>query len=445
MAENITRIPPNNIDAEKSVLGAVLVSPDVMMDILDIVKADDFYRKDHEIIFSAMTDLFNLNRPIDVVTVTEKLSQQGVLDKVGGIPYLGSLADEVPLASNAPQYAGIVAEKALQRRLIKCGQDIVKNAFEPEGDVSIVLEKAEQSVLDVMQNRASKAYVQIKDVMPGVFNILEQASKSNGMSGIATGFYDLDQMTAGLHNSDLVIVAGRPAMGKTAFMLNMARNIAVKERQPVAIFNLEMSKEQLATRMLSTESGVESEKLRNGNLGDSDWTQIAEGMSVLSNAPIYFDDSSDISVQSIRSKCRKLKMEKDIKVVFIDYLQLMTNNGGRHNDSRANEVSDMSRALKVMARELNIPVIVGSQVSRGVESRQDKRPMMSDLRESGAIEQDADIIMFLYRDEVYNKETEYKGVAELIIGKHRNGATGTCNLVFDAEHSAFKNMSPMKP
>jgi len=252
-------------------------------------------------------------------------------------------------------------------------------------------------------------------------------------------------MTAGLHNSDLVIVAGRPAMGKTAFMLNMARNIAVKERQPVAIFNLEMSKEQLATRMLSTESGVESEKLRNGNLGDSDWTQIAEGMSVLSNAPIYFDDSSDISVQSIRSKCRKLKMEKDIKVVFIDYLQLMTNNGGRHNDSRANEVSDMSRALKVMARELNIPVIVGSQVSRGVESRQDKRPMMSDLRESGAIEQDADIIMFLYRDEVYNKETEYKGVAELIIGKHRNGATGTCNLVFDAEHSAFKNMSPMKP
>lgn len=444
MAENSTRIPPNNIDAEKSVLGSILVSPDVMMDISDIVKADDFYRKDHEIIFSAMWDLFNANKPIDVVTVTEKLSQLGVLDKVGGIPYLGSLADEVPLASNAPQYAGIVAEKALQRRLIKCGQDIAKNAYEPEGDVAAVLEKAEQSVLDVMQNRASKAYVQIKDVMPGVFNILEQASKSNGYSGIPTGFYDLDQMTAGLHNSDLIIVAGRPAMGKTAFMLNMARNIAVKERLPVAIFNLEMSKEQLATRMLSTESGVESEKLRNGNLADSDWTQIATGMSVLSDAPIYFDDSSDISIQSIRSKCRKLKMERDIKVVFIDYLQLMQGKSGK-SDSRTQEVGDISRSLKVMARELNIPVIVGSQVNRELEKRSDKRPMMSDLRESGSIEQDADIVMFLYRDEVYNKDTEYKGVAELIVAKHRNGATGTCNMVFDAEHSAFKNMSPIKP
>ncbi len=444
MAENNTRIPPNNIDAEKSVLGAILVLADVIMDVTDIVKPEDFYRKDHEIIFSAMMELFNANKPIDVVTVTEKLSQMGVLEKVGGIPYLGSLADEVPLASNAPQYATIVAEKALQRRLIKCGQDITKNAFDTEGDVTAVLEKAEQSVLDVMQNRASKSYIQIKDVLPGVFNILEQASKSNGMSGIPTGFYDLDQMTAGLHNSDLIIVAGRPAMGKTAFMLNMARNIAVKENLPVAIFNLEMSKEQLATRMLSTESGVESEKLRNGNLEDSDWTQIAEGMSALSGAPIYFDDSSDISIQSIRSKCRKLKMEKDIKVVFVDYLQLMQGKVGK-SDSRTNEVADISRSLKVMARELNIPVIVGSQVNRELEKRNDKRPMMSDLRESGSIEQDADIVMFLYRDEVYNKETEFKGVAELIVAKHRNGATGTCNLVFDAAHSAFKNMSTIKP
>ena len=444
MAEGNVRIPPNNIDAEKSVLGAVLVSPDAFMDIIDIIKPDDFYRKDHETIFSAMMDLFNANKPIDVVTVTEKLSALGVLDKVGGIPYLGSLADEVPLASNAPQYANIVAEKALQRRLIKCAQDISKNAYEPEGDVVAALEFAEQSVLDVMQNRASKSYVQIKDVLPEVFTKLEEASKSNGLSGISTGFYDLDKMTAGLHDSDLVLVAGRPAMGKTAFMLNMARHAAVKERVPVAIFNLEMSKQQLATRMLSTESGVESEKLRNGDLADSDWTKIAEGMSVLSGAPIYFDDSTDVSVQSIRAKCRKLKMEKDIKLVFVDYLQLMQGKAGR-SDSRTQEVGDISRSLKVMARELNVPVVVGSQVNRELEKRGDKRPMLSDLRESGSIEQDADIVMFLYRDEVYNPETEYKGVAEVILAKHRNGATGTCNLIFDAEHSAFKNMSPMKP
>ncbi len=444
MAEGNVRIPPNNIDAEKSVLGAILVSPDALIDIIDIIRPDDFYRKDHETIFSAMMDLFNANRPIDVVTVTEKLSSLGVLDKVGGIPYLGSLADEVPLASNAPQYASIVAEKALQRRLIKCAQDISKNAYEPEGDVSAALEFAEQSVLDVMQNRASKSYVQIKDVLPDVFTKLEEASKSRGISGIPTGFYDLDKMTAGLHDSDLVLVAGRPAMGKTAFMLNIARYAAVRERVPVAIFNLEMSKQQLATRMLSTESGVESEKLRNGDLADSDWTKIAEGMSVLSGAPIYFDDSTDVSVQSIRAKCRKLKMEKDIKLVFVDYLQLMQGRMGK-SDSRAQEVGDISRSLKVMARELNVPVIVGSQVNRELEKRADKRPMLSDLRESGSIEQDADIVMFLYRDEVYNAETEFKGVAEVIVAKHRNGATGTCNLIFDAEHSAFKNMSSMKP
>ena len=444
MADSNVRIPPNNIDAEKSVLGSVLVSPDAIMDVIDLIRPEDFYRKDHETIFQAMLDLFNANKPIDVVTVTDRLSASGALEQVGGIPYLGSLADEVPLASNAPQYAGIVAEKALQRRLIKCAQDISRNAYEPEGDVSAALEFAEQSVLDVMQNRASKSYVQIKDVLPEVFTKLEEASQSKGISGIPTGFYDLDKMTAGLHNSDLVLVAGRPAMGKTAFMLNIARYAAVRERVPVAIFNLEMSKQQLATRMLSTESGVESEKLRNGELADSDWTKIAEGMSVLSGAPIYFDDSTDVSVQSIRAKCRKLKMEKDIKLVFVDYLQLMQGKAGR-SDSRTQEVGDISRSLKVMARELDVPVIVGSQVNRELEKRADKRPMLSDLREAGSIEQDADIVMFLYRDEVYNPETQYKGVAEVILAKHRNGATGTCNLIFDAEHSAFKNMSAMKP
>lgn len=443
MAEKGVRIPPNNIDAEKSVLGAVLVSPDTLMDVVDLIRKDDFYRKDHAMIFEAMMDLFNKNQPIDVVTVTERLAQTGVLDKVGGIPYVASLAEEVPLVSNAVQYANIVSEKALQRRLIKCAQDISQTAYEPEGDVTQALEFAEQSVLDVMQNRARKSYVAIKDVLPDVFTILEEASKSKGISGIPTGFYDLDKMLSGLHNSDLILVAGRPAMGKTAFMLNMARFAAVRHKIPVAIFNLEMSKQQLATRMLSTEAEVESQKLRSGELADSDWTKIAEGMSVLSDAPIYFDDSTDISVQSIRAKCRKLKMEKDIKLVFIDYLQLMQGKQG-HSDNRTQEVADISRSLKVMARELDVPVIVGSQVNRELEKRSDKRPMLSDLRESGSIEQDADIVLFLYRDEVYNPNTEFKGVAEIIVAKHRNGATGTCNLVFDAEHSAFKNMATQR-
>ena len=439
MAESSIRIPPNNIDAEKSVLGAVLVSPDAVLDIIDLLRPDDFYRKDHETVFEAVLELFNRNQPIDVVTVAEKLAASGALDKVGGIAYLGSLADEVPLASNAVQYAKIVAEKALQRRLIKCAQEIAKNAYEPEGDVSSVLDFAEQSVLDVAQNRASKSYVQLQDVLPEVFASLEKAALSKGQSGIPTGFYELDKMTAGLHDSDLIIVAGRPGMGKTAFMLNMARHIAVKEHLPVAIFNLEMSKQQLVTRMLSTESGVTGETLRNGTMSDADWRIIAESMGILSGAPVYLDDTTDVSIQSIRAKCRKLKMEKDIKAVFIDYLQLMQ--GTHRSDNRVQEVSDISRSLKVMARELNIPVIVGSQLNRELEKRSDKRPQVSDLRESGSIEQDADIVMFLYREEMYNENTDNKGVAELIIGKHRNGATGKIYLVFDAEHSAFKNMA----
>ncbi len=433
------KIPPNNIDAEKSVLGAVLIDSDMLLEVIEIIKPEDFYRKDHAAIFSAMLQLFGKNQPVDIVTVTEVLSAAGQLQNVGGIPYVASLADEVPLAANAKQYAAIVAEKSIQRRLIKCAQEISAMAYEPEGDVSGILESAEKAIFQVSQNRSGRAYVKIGDVLPDVYSNLAELAMHKGLPGIPTGFVDLDKKLSGLHNSDLILIAARPGMGKTAIMLNIAQYAAVKKNYPVAVFNLEMSKEQLVSRMLSAESEVENEKLRSGELLDSDWKKLAAALPSLGDAPIYFDDSTDISISAIRAKCRKLKLEKDIKLVVVDYLQLMQS-GGR-NDNRVQEVSDISRSLKVMARELNIPVIVGSQLSRSVEQRGDKRPMLSDLRESGAIEQDADIVIFLYRDDYYNPETEFKNVAEVIVAKHRNGSTGTIKLSFEPTRMQFRNMA----
>ncbi len=433
------KIPPNNLEAEKSVIGAVLLSQDVLIDVIDIVKPDDFYSRNNEIIFETIIELFNKNQPVDVITVTERLALKTQLDTVGGIPYVASLADEVPLSSNAKQYATIVAEKSIQRKLIKAAYEISKAAYEPEGDVSHTLEMAEQLIFNVSQNKSNKAYVQLRDVLTSVYTKLESIASMKGIPGIPTGYHDFDKMLSGLQNSDLILIAARPGMGKTAFMLNIAQYAAIKKNIPVAVFNLEMSNEQLATRMLSSESAVESEKLRSGDIHDSDWTKLAEALGPLSEAPIFFDDSTDISVSSIRAKCRKLKMEKDIKLVIIDYIQLMQGSG--RTDNRVQEVSDISRSLKVMAKELNIPVIVGSQLSRDVEKRADKRPMLSDLRESGAIEQDADIVTFLYREDYYDKETKFKNVTEVIVAKHRNGSTGTVKLMFDAERITFKNMT----
>jgi replicative DNA helicase len=438
-AVGTNRIPPHNLDAERSVIGAVLLTSDVLMDVVDIVKPDDFYSRNHASIFETIIELFNQNLPVDVVTVTERLATKGILETVGGIPYIASLADGVPLSSNAKQYATIVAEKSIQRKLIKAAYEISKTAYEPEGDISQALEMAEQLVFGISQNRTGKSYVQLRDVLTTVYNKLEEISLMKGIPGIPTGYHDLDKMLSGLHDSDLILIAARPGMGKTAFMLNIAQYAAINRKVPVAVFNLEMSNEQLATRMLSSVSQVASEKLRSGQIQDDDWTRLAEALGPMSEAPIYFDDATDVNVSSIRAKCRKLKLEKDIKLVIIDYIQLMS--GSKRTDNRVQEVSDISRSLKIMAKELNVPVIVGSQLSRDVEKRGDKRPMLSDLRESGAIEQDADIVMFLYRDDYYNPDTEFKNVTEVIVAKHRNGSTGTVKLMFDPELISFKNMA----
>lgn len=432
-------LPPQNIDAEKSALGAILTDQSVMYDVLEVLNPEDFYRADHSLIFKAMVRLFNQSKPIDIITVTEELSASAELDKAGGPQYIISLTEDVPIVSNALQYASIVADKAVQRRLIKAGGDIAKEAYSPEGDINNLLEMAEKAVFDVSQGRASKAYVKISDVIPIVFEEVTEISQGKDISGIPTGFADLDKILYGLHSPDLVMVAARPGMGKTAFMLNLAQYAAVKKNIPVAVFNLEMSNEQLVKRMISSESGIESEKLRNGQLTPEDWNNFASVFDTLGNAPIYFDDNTDMTVSSIRAKCRKLKLEKGIKMVIVDYLQLMKS--GSYSDSRQNEVSDISRALKVMARELEVPVVVGSQLSREVEKRADKRPMLSDLRESGSIEQDADVVLFLYRDDYYNKESQFKNVAEVIIGKHRNGSTGNVQLAFDPTRMAFRNIS----
>lgn len=432
-------LPPQNIDAEKSALGAILTDQSVMLDVMEVLNPEDFYRADHAAVYKAMVRLFTQSKPIDIITVTEELVSSGELDKAGGAQYIVSLTEEVPIVSNALQYASIVADKAVQRRLIKAGGDIAKAAYEPEGDVGNLIEEAEKAIFNVSQGRATKAYVRISDVLPRVFEEITEISQGKDISGIPTGFTDLDKILYGLHSPDLVMVAARPGMGKTAFMLNLAQYAAVKKNIPVAVFNLEMSNEQLVKRLISSESGITSEKLRNGQLTPDDWNNFASVFDTLGNAPIYFDDNTDMTVSSIRAKCRKLKLEKGIKMVVVDYLQLMKS--GAYSDSRQNEVSDISRALKVMARELDVPVVVGSQLSREVEKRADKRPMLSDLRESGSIEQDADVVMFLYRDDYYNKESQFKNVAEVIIGKHRNGSTGTVQLAFDPAKMAFRNLS----
>lgn len=434
-------LPPQNIDAEKSLLGAILIDQSVILDVMAVVQPEDFYRKDHQLIFESMVLLSNKDQPIDIITVTDQLSSSGNISGAGGVNYVVSLTEDVPLASNAVQYAQIVAEKALQRRLIQAATDIAKMAYEPEGDVPSVLEEAEKKIFNLVQKRNNKSYVRIGELLPGIFEQLTELSMSGALPGIPTGFIDLDKLLSGLQNSDLILIAARPGMGKTALMLNIATNVARKDF-PVAVFNLEMSGEQLAKRILSSESQIEGDKIRNAKFEESEWNRLAETLENFESVPLYIDDSTDVTIASIRAKCRKLKLEKDIKLIIIDYLQLMS--GGGKSDNRTTEIAEISRALKIMAKELNVPVIVGSQLSREVEKRADKRPMLSDLRESGAIEQDADIVMFIYRDSYYNKdETDerFRNIAELIVAKHRNGANGTIKLAYDGDHAVFKNVS----
>ncbi len=433
------RIPPHNTEAEQSVLGAMLLDKEVIPTVTEILKSEDFYREDNREIFEAISELFDRAEPIDLITVSEQLKLRGTLERVGGLEYLTNLATSVPTTANARYYARIVEEKSILRKLIKAASDIVNMGYEDQEELAYILDRAERSIFDILQKRSTKGFTHIKDVLIETFNKLEELYNSKGhVTGVPTGFIDLDNKTAGLQNSDLILIAARPAMGKTAFALNIAQYAAVHARIPVAIFNLEMSKEQLVNRMLCSEVMIDSHKMRTGKLEDEDWKKIARALGPLSEAPIYIDDTPGLTVTEIRAKCRRLKLEKNIGLVMIDYLQLIQGRG--RSENRQQEISEISRSLKILAKELNVPIITLSQLSRGPESRSDHRPMLSDLRESGAIEQDADIVMFIYRDDYYNPNSDKPNIAEIIIAKHRNGATGTVELKFMGQYTKFANL-----
>lgn len=437
------RIPPQNVEAEQSVLGSMLLEKEVISTITEILKCEDFYREDHREIFEAIMDLIDSAEPVDLITVSEQLKLRGTLENVGGLDYLANIASSVPTTANAKHYAKIVEEKSILRNLIRTSSEIVNMGFEASEEVSYVIDRAEKGIFDILQKRNLQGFAHIKDVLVDTFSRLEELYNNKGhITGIPTGFSDLDFKTAGLQNSDLILIAARPAMGKTAFALNIAQYAAVHAHVPVAIFNLEMSKEQLVNRMLSNEAMVDSQKMRTGKLEDDDWQKMAKALGPLSGAPIYIDDTAGTNIMEIRAKSRRLKLEKNIGLIVIDYLQLMQGRG--KNENRQQEISEISRSLKILAKEINVPIVTLSQLSRGPESRSDHRPMLSDLRESGAIEQDADIVMFLYRDDYYNPDTDKKNIAEVIIAKHRNGSTGTVELVWLGQYTKFANLEKFK-
>ena len=438
---DLGKIPPNDIEAEQAVLGSMLVDKDAVFEAMEVLKEDDFYREDHKSIYSAISTLCSRGEPIDIITVKSELELQGKLEKIGGVEYLVDLPEKVPTIANIQKYVKIVEEKSILRNLIKASNEITTMGYEQTEEVETIMEQAEKKIFDLMQKKNQKGYTLLKDVLIGTFSELEQLyNQKESITGVPTGFIDLDRITAGLHKSDLVLVAARPAKGKSAFANSIAVNAALNHNVPVVIFNLEMSKEQVGSRILCSEAMVESNKVRTGSLSEEEWVKLATAVAPLSEAPIYIDDTAGISVAEIRAKCRKLKLEKNIGLVVIDYLQLIQASG-KKNLNREQEISEISRALKILAKELEVPVIALSQLSRAPEQRTDHRPMLSDLRESGAIEQDADIVMFLYRDDYYNPETENKNVAEVIIAKHRAGATGTVELLFLGEYTKFVNIA----
>ena len=433
------RIPPHNLEAEQCVLGAMLIDKSSMAAATEIVSGEDFYRDDHKEIFEAMVDLFEKGEPIDLITLTEQLKIRGTLEAVGGLEYIATIATGVPTTANVKHYARIVEEKSLLRKLIKSATEIAEESFESADEVSHIMDSAEKKIFDILQRKNSQNFTPIRELLISNFDKLEELYKNKGkVIGVPTGFIDLDRKTAGFHPSDLILVAARPAMGKTSFVLNIAQHAAMHANVPVAVFSLEMSKEQLINRMLWSESLVDSQRMRTGELEDEDWPKLARVIGPLSEAPIYIDDTPGITAVEMRAKCRRLKMEKNLGLIVIDYLQLMESRG--RNENRQQEITAISRSLKIMAKELDVPVITLSQLSRAPEARSDHRPILSDLRESGAIEQDADIVMFLYRDEYYHPDTDKKNIAELIIAKHRNGSTGTVELQWVGQFTKFRNL-----
>lgn len=437
---DVGKVPPHDIEAEQAILGSMLTDKDAVISSIEILKEDSFYREDNKAIFAAMLNLYSKNEPIDIITVKAELVETGNFERVGGIEYLASLPDKVPTTANVEKYIKIVDEKFMLRNLLQSANQLIALGYDETEEVDKILDKAEKEIFDLTQKKNTTGYSSIKDVLVESFAELEKLYNQKGhITGVSTGFSDLDYKTSGFHGSELIILAARPAMGKSAFAINIATNAAVQSKIPVAIFNLEMSKEQIGNRILCSEAMVDSNKIKTGQIEDQDWIKLASTLGILSDAPIYIDDTPGISIMEIRAKCRKLKMEKNIGLIVIDYLQLIQGSGKR-NSSRENEISEISRSLKILAKELNVPVIALSQLSRGAEKRDDKRPMLSDLRESGAIEQDADIVMFIYRDDYYNENSEEKNVAEIIMAKHRGGSTGTVKLAWMPSFTKFANL-----
>lgn len=434
------RVPPQNVEAEQAVLGAVLLQAEALITSMERLRSEDFYDPSHQLIYEAMVELGEDNQPIDLITLTAHLQDGQHLEEIGGVSYLSRLANAVPTAANVEYYAQIVEEKSMLRRLIRTATNIVSDGYAAADDVGIMLGEAEKQILEISNRRSSSGFISIRDVLMDVFERVEHLyTNKGGTTGIPSGFIDLDKMTSGFQRNDLIIVAARPSVGKTAFALNIAQNVGVRSRETVAIFSLEMSAAQLVQRMICAESNVDAGRMRTGYLEGDDWEKLTMAIGSLSEAQIFIDDTPGITVADIRAKCRRLKKERGLGMILIDYLQLIQGRG-KSGENRQQEVSEISRTLKQIARELEVPVIALSQLSRGVEQRQDKRPMMSDLRESGSIEQDADIVAFLYRDDYYDKETEKKNIIEIIIAKQRNGPVGTVELVFLKNFNKFVSL-----
>lgn len=437
----IKRVLPHSVEAEQSVIGSMLMDREAIIAASEMITGDDFYQHQYGVMFESMVELFNEGKPVDLVTLQDRLKEKDVPPEVSSLDFVREILTTVPTSANVKHYAQIVQEKAVLRRLIRVNEEIANSCYAGKDSLEHILAHTEKSIFDLLQSRNSGEFVPIRQVALNVLEKIEQAAKTNDtVTGIPTGFIDLDYRTSGFQPSDFILIAARPSMGKTAFVLNVVEHVAVKKQYPCMVFSLEMSKEQLVNRMLSMESNVDSQKLRTGSLTDADWDAVIEGVGTIGNSKLLIDDTPGISIMELRSKCRKVKLEFGLSLVIIDYLQLMSGSG-KSGDNRQQEISGISRSLKALARELNAPVIALSQLSRACETRQDHRPMLSDLRESGAIEQDADVVMFLYRDDYYNKDTDTPNIAEVIIAKQRNGPIGTIQLMWRPELTKFANLA----
>ena len=433
----LKRVMPHSIEAEQSTIGSMLIDRDAVLIASELLKGEDFYSKQYGIVFDAMVELYTEGKPIDLVVLQAKLREKDVPAEISSLEFMKDLLTVVPTSANIRQYAAIVAEKSTLRKMIRLNEEIANNCYVGKENLEYILDDTEKRIFEICQQRNTTDFTPIREVVANAMHKIELASKSGGsVTGVPTGF--MDYKTAGMQPSDLVLIAARPSMGKTAFALNIAQHVAFKQHKAVAIFSLEMSKEQLVNRLFSLESKVSGQNIRTGQLTDNEWEKLAETAGIIGQSKMYIDDTPGITIGELRSKCRKYKLEKGLDMIIIDYLQLMSGSG--KSESRQQEISEISRGLKAVARELNVPVLALSQLSRAVEQRPDKRPMLSDLRESGAIEQDADVVMFIYRDDYYNKETEKPGVSEIIIAKQRNGPIGTTELAWLAEYTKFANL-----